>query len=245
MVTIGIGAAVVPDYEGSDDYRIIPAGAIRAKINGISISTSGTYLYVDLIPQSGKLDLDAGPIAGLRFDDRRHTDDALVRLMTKRKTAFEVGGFVGVSFHGIVDPYDTLSLHLDVLHDVGSAHKSTVVDPNLTFSTPVSRKTYLSLSGGAEFVSTRYANYYFGVSPADVIATSGALPLYSARGGLKNVKASLLVTQSLTGDLLHGISLIGFGQYSRLVGDFKRSPIVAQRGSPNQLVGAVGLAYTW
>ena len=67
--TIGVGAAFVPDYEGSDDYRIIPAGAIRARINGISISTNGPYLYIDLIPQSGnKVDFDFGPSAGLRFD---------------------------------------------------------------------------------------------------------------------------------------------------------------------------------
>ena len=245
MITIGVGAAVVPDYEGSDDYRIIPAGAIRAKIHGISVSTNGTYLYVDLVPQSGKLDLDAGPIAGLRFDNRRHTDDPLVRLMLKRKTAYEVGGFVGLSFHGVTNPYDTLALHLDVLHDIGSAHKSTLFDPNVSFSTPLSRKTYASLSAGAEIVSNRFADYYFGVSPGDVVATGGALPAYNPGGGLKNWKASLLVNQSITGDLLGGISLFGMGQYSRLVGDFKRSPIVDMRGSANQWIGAVGLAYTW
>ena len=26
-VTVALGAAIVPDYEGSDDYRIVPAGA--------------------------------------------------------------------------------------------------------------------------------------------------------------------------------------------------------------------------
>ena len=245
MVTIGVGAAAVPDYEGSDDYRIIPAAAIRAKIHGISISTNGTYLYADLVPQSGKLDLDVGPIAGLRFDSRRRTDDPVVRLMLKRKTAYELGGFVGVSLHGLTNPYDTLALHLDVLHDIGSAHKSTIFDPNVSFSTPLSRKTYASVSAGAEIVSNRFADYYFGVSPGDVVATGGALPAYNPVGGLKNWKASLLVNQSITGDLLGGISLFGMGQYSRLVGDFKRSPIVAMRGSANQWIGAVGLAYTW
>ena len=43
-------AAIVPDYEGSDDYRIIPAGAIRGKVSGISFTTRGTYLYVDVVP---------------------------------------------------------------------------------------------------------------------------------------------------------------------------------------------------
>jgi len=244
-ITIGAGVAFIPDYEGSDHYRVIPAGAIRGKINKISFSTHGTYLYVDVIAQSGKFGLDAGPIAGIRFDDRHDTDDAIVRLMLKRKTAFEVGGFVGVSLRGVTNPYDTLSLHLDVVHDVGKAHKSTVFSPSLDFSTPLSRRTYASLSTGMEFVSHRYANYYFGVSPADRLATGNALPLFDPHGGLKNWKVSLLVDQSLTGDLLHGISLFGFSQYSRLMNDFKRSPIVSERGSANQLLGAVGLAYTW
>jgi outer membrane scaffolding protein for murein synthesis (MipA/OmpV family) len=138
-----------------------------------------------------------------------------------------------------------LSVHLDVLHDIGDAHKSTVFDPNVSFSTPLSTKTYASLSAGAEFVSNRYADYYFGVSPADVTATGGALPLYNPSGGMKNWKASLLLNQSITGSLLGGLSVFGLGQYSRLVGDFKRSPIVAQQGNAAQWIGAVGLAYTW
>ena len=46
-LTIGAGVAFIPEYDGSDDYRVIPAGAIRGKLHGISFSTHGTYLYVD------------------------------------------------------------------------------------------------------------------------------------------------------------------------------------------------------
>jgi outer membrane scaffolding protein for murein synthesis (MipA/OmpV family) len=243
--TIGVGVALIPDYEGSDDYRIIPAGAVRGKVGGISFSTRGSYLSVDVVPQSGKFGFDAGPIVGARFDNRRHTDDPVVKLMLKRKTAIEVGGFAGVSFRGLTNPYDTLALHVDVLHDIGSAHKSTIVSPNVDFSTPLSRRTYASISVGAEIVSNKFADYYFGVSPADRLATGNQLPLYDPGGGLKNWKGSLLLNQSITGDLLHGISIFGVGQYSRLVGDFKRSPIVSMRGKANQWIGAVGLAYTW
>lgn len=244
-LTVGAGVAWIPDYEGSNDYRLIPDGAIRGKYRGISFNTNGAYLYVDVVPRNAKVTLDAGPIIGLRFDSRRRSDDPVVSRMVRRKTAIEAGGFAGVSFHGLVDAYDMLSFRLDVLHDLGNAHKSTLFDPTLSFSTPVSRKTYVSLSGGAEFVSRKYADYYFGVTPADVIATGGALPLYDPRGGMKNWKTSLLVNQSITGDLLGGLSVFGLGQYSRLLGDFRRSPIVAQRGNANQWLGAAGLAYTW
>lgn len=244
-LTVGVGAAILPDYEGSNDYRVIPAGAIRGKISGISFITRGTYLYVDVVPQTGKFGFDAGPVIGARFDRRRHSDDAVVRLLPKRKTAIEAGAFLGVSLRGLTNPYDTLAVRLDVLHDIAGAHKSTVFSPNIDFSTPLSRRTYASLGIGAEFVSKRFADYYFSVGAGDSAATGGALPVFSANGGMKNWKTSLLLNQSITGDLLRGLSVFGLGQYSRLVGDFKRSPIVAQRGSANQWVGALGLAYTW
>src|SRR5207247_7727298 len=50
-LTIGVGAAIMPDYEGSDDYRIIPAGAVRGQYHRISFTTRGSYLYVDVIPR--------------------------------------------------------------------------------------------------------------------------------------------------------------------------------------------------
>ncbi|HWI88603.1 MAG TPA: MipA/OmpV family protein [Sphingomicrobium sp.] len=245
IVTVAVGGAVVPDYEGSDDYRIIPAAAIRGKVSGISFTTRGSYLYVDIVPGNAKVDVDAGPIVGARFNSRRHIDDPVVKLLPHRKTAWEVGGFAGVSFHGLTNPYDTLGLRVDVLHDIGSAHKSTTFSPNLEFSTPLSTRTYGSLSVGAEFVSNRFADYYFSLTPADSLATGGVLPAFNASGGMKNWKAGLLLNQSITGNLLHGFSIFGLGQYSRLVGDFKRSPIVSQRGSANQWTGALGLAYTW
>src|SRR5579884_1796396 len=245
MVTVAVGGAVVPDYEGSNDYRIISAAAIRGKVSGISFTTRGSYLYVDVLPNSGKVSFDLGPIVGARFNSRRHIKDDIVELLPRRKTAWEAGGFAGVSFHGLTNPYDSLSLRLDVLHDIGRAHKSTTFSPNLEFSTPLSRRTYVGATIGAEFVSNRFADYYFSISPADSLATGGVLPAFNASGGMKNWKAGLLVNQSITGDLLHGFSIFGLGQYSRLVGDFKRSPIVSQRGSANQWLGALGLAYTW
>ena len=245
-LTIAAGAGIVPDYEGSDDYRFIPVGAVRGRYKGIGFTTRGSYLYVDVVPRgSGKLDFEFGPIVGARFNSRRHIDDPVVKLLPNRKTAFEVGGFAGVGYNGLTNPYDRLAFRVDVLHDVGSAHKSTTFSPNIEFSTPVSHSTYIGANVGLEFVSNKFADYYFSISPADSLATGGVLPPFNASGGLKNWKAGLLVNQSLSGNLLHGLSIFGVGQYSHLVGDFKRSPIVSQRGSASQWLGALGLGYTW
>jgi outer membrane scaffolding protein for murein synthesis (MipA/OmpV family) len=241
--TIAGGAAMVPDYEGSDDYRIIPAIALRGSYHGISFTTRGTYAFVDFIPRSRGVDFDAGPIIGARVNTRKNIDDEVVKLLPNRKTAIEVGGFGGISLHGLTNPYDTLAFRFDVTHDIGSAHKSTVLSPTVEFSTPLSRRTYAGLSLGAEFVSNKFADYYYTITPADSAASG--LPAFNADGGIKNWKAGLLLNQSITGDLLGGLSVFGAGQYSRLVGDFRRSPIVSQRGSAGQWLGALGLAYTW
>jgi outer membrane scaffolding protein for murein synthesis (MipA/OmpV family) len=245
-VTVGVGAAYIPDYEGSDDYRLIPAAAVRGKVSGISFSTRGTYLYVDFLNRSGKVDFDLGPIAGARLNRTKHNlKDDIVDLLPTRNTAVEVGGFAGVSFHGLTNPYDTLAVRLDVLHDVANAHQSTTFSPNFDFSTPLSRRTYASLSLGAEFVGNKYANYYYSITPADSLLTAGVLPVFDADGGMKNWKASVLLNQSITGDLLGGLSIFGTAGYSRLLGDFKRSPIVSDRGSASQWLLAAGLAYTF
>jgi outer membrane scaffolding protein for murein synthesis (MipA/OmpV family) len=244
-LTIGAGGGILPDYEGSDDYRFIPVAAVRGQYHGISFSTRGTYLYVDVVPSSSKFELDAGPIVGARFNNRKHIDDDVVKLLPNLSNVFEAGGFAGVSAHGLTNPYDTLAFRVDVLHGFGSDHNWTNFSPNIEFSTPVSRRTYVSATAGAEFASNKFADYYFSLTPQDSADTGGLLPVYNASGGMKNWKLGLLVNQSITGDLLGGLSVFGYGQYSHLVGDFKDSPIVDDRGSAGQWLGALGLAYTW
>jgi outer membrane protein len=243
--TVGLGGALVPDYEGSDDYRFIPAGAVRGQYHGISFTTRALYLYVDVVPQAGSIDFDAGPIVGVRFNRRRHIKDDVVELLPKTKTAMEVGAFAGMSLHGLTNAYDKLSLRLDVLHDVGSAHKSTTFGPNVEFATPLSTTPYASANVGAEFVGNKYADYYYTITPAESLATGALLPAFDADGGMKDWKAGVLLNQSVSGDLLHGFSIFGTAQYSRLVGDFKRAPIVSDRGSASQWFAAAGAAYTW
>ena len=242
--TLGVGGAYIPDYEGSNDYRLIPAAALRGRVSGISFFTRATYLYVDVVPRgSGKLDFDLGPIAGVRLNRTGKIKDDFVDRLPDRKKAIEVGGFAGVTFHGLTNPYDALSFRLDAVKDVGHAHRSTVITPTLDFGTPLSRKFYVGLSASADFVGNGYADYYYSITPAEALA-SGLRP-YNAGGGMKDWKLGLLANQSITGDLTHGLSLFGTGSYSRLVGDFKRSPIVADRGSATQWLAALGLAYTW
>jgi outer membrane scaffolding protein for murein synthesis (MipA/OmpV family) len=242
--TIAGGAAYIPDYEGSDDYRIIPAVAIRGRVSGISFFTRSTYLYVDVVPRGeGAVEFDVGPIVGARLNRTGHIHDNRVNDLPDRKTAIEVGGFVGFTYHGLTNPYDALSVRVDVVKDVGGAHSSTLVTPTIDFGTPLSRTTYVGASLSAEWAGGGYADYYYSIRPGASLASG--LPVYDAGGGFKNWRAGLLLNQSISGDLTHGVSLFATGAYSHLSGDFKDSPIVDLRGSASQWLGAIGLAYTW
>ena len=243
-VTIGVGAAFLPDYEGSDDYRIIPAAAARGRIGGIAFFTRATYLYVDFIPRgAGKLEFDAGPIVGARFNRTGNIEDDFVDRLPERNVAIEVGGFVGVTAHGLTNPYDALSVRLDVVKDIANGHESTVITPAIEFGTPLSRTLYVAASLSADWVGGGYADEYYSITPADAFASG--LRSFDADGGYKGWKVGLLANQSLTGDLTGGLSLFGTASYGRLSGDFRRSPIVADRGSASQWLGAIGLGYTF
>jgi outer membrane scaffolding protein for murein synthesis (MipA/OmpV family) len=242
--TLGGGVGYVPDYEGSDDYQIIPAAFARGRVSGFRFFTRASYLYVDVIRQGGgKADFDLGPIAGVRLNRRKNVDDPVVDLLPELDAAIEIGGFAGVTFYGLTNPYDALSFRLDVVKDVGSAHESTLITPTVDFGTPLSRKLYVGASFSMEWAGGGYADYYYSITPADSLASG--LPVFDADGGLKNWRLGVIANHSLTGDLTGGLSIFGTGGYTRLTGDFKDSPIVSLRGDADQWFGALGLAYTW
>src|SRR4029453_13228592 len=163
-------------------------------------------------------------------------DDDFVDALPELDTAIEVGGFGGVTWHGLTNPYDSLSLRVDVLTDVSGAHKSTLVTPTIDFGTPLSRTLYVGASASMEGAGGNYADYYYSIPPAEGLAAG--LPAYDADGGLKHWRLGLVANQSITGDLTGGFSIFGAGGYTHLLGDFADSPIVDDRGSPSPWVGA-------
>ena len=242
--TIAGGVGYVPDYEGSDDYRIIPAVALRGRVSGISFYTRATYLYVDFVGRGdGPVELDVGPIAGVRLNRTGKVKDDFVDDLPELDTAIEVGGFVGATYHGLTNPYDSLSFRVDVVKDVGGAHKSTLVTPTIDFGTPLSRSFYVGASVSAEWAGGGYADYYYSIDAAD--ALDSGLPVYDADGGFKSWRLGLLGNYALSGDLTRGWSIFAAGSYSKLAGDFKDSPIVDLRGSSSQWFGALGVAFTF
>ena len=244
-LSVGVGAGIGPSYKGSDDYVIFPAPIVQGELGGIGISPRPAGLALDFLPDSDDgPNFALGPTVRLRNDRHDQIEDEVVKLAGKLDRAVEVGVATGISFPKVLNPYDSLSLNVDARWDVAGAHDGMVVEPRVTYFTPLSRGIAASLSVGAEFVDDSFADYYFSVSPAQSLASG--LPQYQAGGGLSSIGTNMFVAFDLDGDVTNGgLALVLVGGYSRLFGDAKDTPYTSIRGSADQFFGALGIGYTF
>jgi outer membrane scaffolding protein for murein synthesis (MipA/OmpV family) len=246
-ITIGGGVGYIPSYEGSNDYIVIPVGAVRGKVSGFNFMSRGLQLSVDAVrdQNASGIDIMVGPVAGLNLNRNNRIVDPQVRALGTRKTAVEVGGYVGLAKTGVItSDFDTLAVRVSYVRDVTGVHDSYVINPSIEYGTPLSRRAYVGIAGMVSIVGDGYAQTYFAVDPAG--AAASGLPVFAQpRGGVKSYGATLLGNYALSGDLRHGVQLFSILSYSRLQGDFARSPITRIAGSADQFYGALGIGYTF
>ncbi len=246
-ISVGAGAVLSPSYKGSDDYVVSPIPIVQGKVAGIGINPRPGGLALNFIPASdGKVRFSAGVAAKLNRNRASQIEDDVVKQYGKLDTAVEVGPTVGVSFPGVINPYDSISLNLDVLFDVAGAHGGMTVAPSVTYFTPVSRGAAVSLSLSASRVDDDFADYYYSVPAIATLAPADTLPTFDAEGGFDSMGVNLLFAVDADGNLANGgLSFIVLGGYSRLLGDAKRTPFTSIRGDADQFMGAVGIGYTF
>lgn len=248
FLTLGTGIISVPSYEGSDETIIIPELVVRGRVSGFNFFSRGPAIYADVIRDEAagrSLDVGFGPVAAIRLDRTTMIKDPQVEAIGKLDTAIELGGWLGVTKTGVItSDYDLLSLRVDARWDVGGAHQSYIITPTIEYGTPLSTQTFVGASVLAEYVGNDFGDYYFNIDPA-AAAGSGLSPYGEAGDGFKRAGVNLLATHALTGDLTKGLTVVAVVGYYRMLGDFKRSPIVAEAGSADQFIAGLGLTYTF
>ena len=244
-VTVGAGIGLGPSYTGSDDYQAIPVPLVRGKIGPVRINPRPAGLALDFLPKSRDgVNFELGPTFRFRNDRAVDVKDDVVARAAELDSAIEIGAAGGVNFSGVLSQYDTISVSLDARWDVAGAHDGMVVQPGVTYLTPLSRGTAVIFGVSAEFVDDDFADYYYSVTPAQSAATG--LPQFQAEGGLNSLGTNLLVAVDLDGDIANGgFGVFGIGGYSRLMGDGADTPYTSIRGSADQFFGGVGVAYTF
>lgn len=230
---LSAGVAVLPDYIGSDEYRLLPFAAARFEIAGITFQTEGPGLSAALA-ERGPVELGVYARAyGGRDED---IDDAVVRALPEVDTAAVLGGFARIELaRQILTPADSVSATVRAGGDVTGSFDGAIWTGEIAYATALSRTSFAALSLSVTGVSDDYADSRFSIDAAG--AAASGLSAFEAEGGVRDIGLNFILDYGIGGDW----SLTGIAGYSRLIGDFADSPIVSVRGSADQLFAGIGL----
>lgn len=228
------GVAALPDYSGSDDYRFIPFGAFRYEFENVTLRTDGPGVAAEFIEQ--------GPLSGGVFarwsGGRDDVEDAIVALLPEVGNSVIVGAFAELEVaDAILNDFDRLVIGARVGVDALGEFEGANWSLSTTYLTPLSRTSFIGLSAGINGVSDDYAEQLFSIDAAG--AAASGLPVYALGGGIENYSLTALLNVGVS----ENWSVTGLLSYSKLAGDFADSPIVALRGSEDQVFA--GLALGW
>ena len=226
--SLGAGVGVVPDYEGSEDYKAVPLLFVRA---GWS---SGRY--VQFLANTLKANLiagdtwSAGPL--LRYREKRDddVDNDRVKRMREIDEAIELGGYVGYMI-------GQWHASFSVAQDVSDSHDGLTATLEAGYTMNLNPGVNLGISAFTTYASDDYMETYFGVD-ADNANRSG-LSRYNADGGIKDFG----VTANLAYAPWKNWGVTGILGLKWLVGDAADSPIVDREGSETQLLAGAMATY--
>lgn len=221
---VGILAAIGPDYEGADAYRLRAVPAMRVSWKQ-RLVFRGRSLEANMYRAHG---LRFGPMLGTRAG-RDEDRDGVLRGLGDVDRAFEAGLFARYT----TGPG---SLRLNVLHDLSGAHDGLVVELGGGIKLPLSSPLF-SLSVTSTWASRDYMRTYFGVDAAQ--ARRSRLPAFAAGSGFKDVRVGLGSRVDLT---RHWSAIVTLA-YERLLGDAADGPLVAVHGNADQVFAGLGALY--
>ncbi len=222
IFTLRGGVASAPDYFGSGDYSLgpdfgfrlgylsLPGGRSFGNLDGLSpdgFGLRGSFRYIDQ-----RDDADNSELAGLDDID----------------SSVELGLGVGYTSR----KFDAFA---DVRYGV-IGHESFVGELGADLKAHPSDRLSLSLGPRLLVGSEDYASTYFGVTPAESVASGGSFAPYAAGGGAVSAGVELGMTYQISDNW----GLEGAVAYDRFVGDAEDSPIVHQ-GERDQYGVRIGI----
>ena len=229
-ITLGAEGRVMPEFQGatSSTFRPVPifrirrAGSkdrFRSAFDGFSLALLDTGRFA------------VGPTAKFRYRREEGDSDSL-RGLGNVDWTLEVGAFA--EFWAT----DWLRTRAELRQGIGG-HHGLVADLSADIVQPVTSQ--LTLSGGPRLTlsSASAVSPYFDITAAQSAASG--LPVYDAGGGLSSYGVGAQARYAWTPQWASHV----FVEYSRLAGDVANSPLVAQRGSRDQIQVGIGTTYSF
>lgn len=250
-INVGLGAGLIPTYAGSDEYFVFPLPLFTGRLGGVGFRPSGAGMVFDVLsPQPTVVQRDKapqfsiGPAFRVRVERSVGSRDPVVEAAGRLDRALELGLAAGVTFPGVLNPNDALTLTAQARWDVLGAHEGRVIEPTVSYLTPLSLGILVQWSATMEIVDDNFARYYQSVTPAQSAASG--LPVFDAAGGVNRIGTSVTAAFDLDGNALNGgFNIFSIAGYSRMLGDGAATPFTAERGRPDQFLLGLGVGYTF
>ena len=229
--SLGLGAALVPDYEGSEDYKLAPLPVGRIQKGYQYGQIFGGKITSNLLRHPN---FRLGPV--IQYIPKR--DDVENNRVDNLKTvdaSLMMGGLVGYDMH--LQP-GTLGFDVQWTHDVIDGNDGWLLQPQIFYRRKLNEDWGLHVATTLTYASGNYMDSYFSIDAADS-ARSG-LSTYNADAGIKDVGANAVLTYSITEHWAVG----GLVAYKRLLNDAEDSP-VTKVGDENQYIAGAFFTYSW
>jgi MipA family protein len=245
-VSIGLGVASAPEYEGASKRAssVLPDLNIKyttRDFGSISLGSKAKGLSWTMVDQEAYSFGFGVQLDGGRVDNK---DGSLLRPGSKRlrgmgevKSSVELAAFghvvLGVPFilqvaKGLGDG-KTNAKDLSI-----KGHGGTRVELMSEIPFELTKEFSLSVSPSVSWADTKFTQTYFGVTPEQAARTGFAA--FKAKGGIRSVGLGVGANYKLGPQW----SVNAFANYSQLQGDAAKSPLVQKKG---QAAVQLGVAY--
>ncbi len=244
---LGLGALVLPDFEGAKDHGLYPVPLLELNNwHRFSLSIRGlTYrLYEyknDAESEFKKIEFRLEPALSPSVS-RKEDNDFL--FFTRGDSNYlrglgdvDRGLDVGVNLFLRTGPVAT---RLALRQEVAGGHEGFTARLGFGTRIPFTPMTRLGIELATTWADEQYMDTFFSISHQQ--AYRSIYRLYNADGGFKDGSLGL----QLEHDFNDRVSLVAAVQYTRLLGDAADSPLVeGPGGSDDQFTVLLGLTYKW
>jgi len=227
-ITLGAEGREEPLFQGSSRERLRPYPIFAVRRYGTPEPFRGPRDGLDIAVIDGG-NYQIGPVGQFVYSQREKASSLGVQRLGNVPWAGEVGIFAQYWW------VPWLRTRTEVRQGF-HGHQGIVSDIMTDAVVPVTPQWTLSGGPRLTLASTAALNPYFGVTTAQS-AVSG-LPIYDAKGGLRSYGAGAQARYLWSPQWATHVFL----EYERLSGDVSGSPIVTQRGSPDQVT--IGFGFT-
>lgn len=233
----GVGVGITSDYSGSDETFVgaLPAGRYQLQ---------GSQRFAEWYGPAGDINLldsetwQLGPALGLRLG-RSNVDDVVVARLPEIGTTVEGGVMASWTRNHLDGVPWRFRTGITAMTDLGNKYDGLNATWFVNFWMPLSPRLFMGLGGGVSYGSESFNQTYYGVTTAGSAASG--LATYAPGGGLRQWYAWPALLYKMSPQWMLG----GGAFYQRISGDPADSPLVADRGSPNQLTTGLGLGRLW